>query len=531
MSRNSSYSGYYSGYSRREKGRRIPSPLPYLIIALLAAAGLGYFHFFAFKSLSGTVIDAYSDAPISGVPLSVVGGAQPLATPAAPTTAFTSTTGPNGEYNFDRLPELPVLSVGIDGYTPQSIDVAGKSQLDIALVPNVLRGAVIMPDGQPVPGASIVSGGTRILSGADGRYEMSSLAEDRKLVVKAPGYLATSIQVGEVITQDITLQPFVAKAIYVSADSIATPGRLQNLLDLVERTELNALVIDIKADNSGQVLYASDLELVKQLDTSNPIIPNLEALLAELKGKNIYTIARLSVFWDQAITSAKPEWSLLSKKAPGQPWLSGNNTRWANPYNTEVWDYNIAIAHEAAAKGFDEIQFDFAYFPSVGELDDIDYGPQAEGKKRVDAINGFLGRAYAALSPLGTYVGTNVLAFTPFVADDMGIGTNFEMLAANNDYISPYLYPSDYPDGFADYTTPAQHPFDIVANTMKRAQGRLQNLGARVRPWLQDFTVRDIQYDATKVREEIDAAEQNGAAGWMLWNFGNNYTEAALKGP
>ena len=129
-------------------------------------------------------------------------------------------------------------------------------------------------------------------------------------------------------------KPFVAKAIYINSDTIATPGKLQALLDMVDRTELNSVVIDVKADNSGQVLYASPLPLVQQLNTADPIIADLDSLLAELKAKGIYTIARLPVFWDQALTGAKPEWALQSIKTPGQAWLSSNGTRWANPYST-----------------------------------------------------------------------------------------------------------------------------------------------------------------------------------------------------
>jgi hypothetical protein len=105
------------------------------------------------------------------------------------------------------------------------------------------------------------------------------------------------------------------------------------------------------------------------------------------------------------------------------------------------------------------------------------------------------------------------------------------MLAATNDYICPYLYPSDYPEGFADFQNPAEHPADIVSGTLSRATTRLQGSGARLRPWLQDFSGRNVTYDAPKVRAEIDAAEAGGAAGWMLWNFGNTYTEGALKAP
>ncbi|MEO8286449.1 MAG: putative glycoside hydrolase [Chloroflexota bacterium] len=509
----------------------MPSPLPYLIIAILAGAGLGYFHFFAYKSLSGKVTNAYTGAPMVGVPVSIVaGGVVSNTVPVTSTVQVVATTTPDGSFNFDKVPDMPVVSVALDGFAPQTIEAGDKRTVEIQLVPNVLSGSVLTPDGNPVAGATIISGKTRVLTGPDGKYVLKGADDSVKLVVKAPGFLANTVEVGKVVTQNVTLQPFIAKAIYINGDSLATPGTLQTLLDLVDRSELNAVVIDVKADNSGRVLYASGLQQVQELGTADAVISDLDGLLASLKTRNIYTIARLPVFWDQAVTKAKPEWALLSKKAPGQPWLSANGTRWANPYNTEVWDYNIAIAKEVASKGFNEVQLDFAYFPSSGDLEDIDYGPQAEGKKRTDAITGFLEKAYSELSPMGTYIGTNVLAFTPYVQDDMGVGQNFESVAAHTDFVCPYLYPSDYPDGFADFAHPAEHPFDIVAATLKRAAGRLTGSGAKVRPWLQDFSGK-VVYDAPKVRQEIDAAEQNGAAGWMLWNFGNTYTEAALKGP
>ena len=529
--RRSTYQSSYSSH-RREQVRRIPSPLPYLIVALLAAAGLGYFHFIAWQSLSGTVTNAYSGAAMPGVPVVVSSAPSPEATPPVQAAIqVTATTGPDGSFRIERIPDLPVVSVNVDGFSPHTIDAVGQRDIQVALVPNVLSGVVLASDGKPVPGASIISGETRVLSGPDGKYELKGASGDRKLVVKAPGYLSQQIDVGRVVTQDVTLEPFTVKAIYVSADSIATPGKYQALIDLIDRTELNAVVIDVKADNSGQVLYASELPVVQQLGTSIPIITDLGGLLAQLKERGVYRIARLSVFWDQAVTAAQPDWALKSRGMAGQPWLAGNGTRWANPYHPDVWDYNVNIAREVAQKGFDEVQFDFAYFPSVGDLEDIDYGPHAEGKKRVDAIAGFLQKAYAELSPLGTYVATNVLAFTPYVSDDMGIGQNFEMLAAHNDYICPYLYPSDYPDGFADFENQAEHPGDIVRDTLARATTRLQGSGARLRPWLQDFSGREVTYDAPKVRAEIDASEAGGAAGWMLWNFGNTYTEGALKAP
>lgn len=534
-SRTSVYSSYYSSsYGNRDSGRRIPNPLPYLLILLLAGAGLGYFHYFAYKSIGGKVTNAYTGAPMPGVTVllqSASAVATTNGTGAAPVAAvsITTTTAPDGTFSFAKAPEAPIVSVSVDGYAPQRMEAGGKSALSIALVPNRLSGKVLGADGKGIAGARIFAGTASTVAGPDGGYQIKDLPADRKLVVKAAGHLAKSVEFGKVGTLDITLDPFVAKAIYISADSVATPGKLQALMDLLDRTELNAAVIDVKADNTGVVLYGSKLPIVQELDTARAIIPDLPGLLKRLKEKKIYTIARLSVFWDQAATTARPEWALKSKKAPGQVWVDSYSKHWSNPFLPAVWDYNIAIAQEVAAQGFDEVQFDNVQFPSDGDLEDIDFGPEAVGKKRADAVNSFLDQAYTVLSPAGTYVAVDVFALTAYVKDDMGIGQNYENIAQRCDYISPFMYPSSFADGFNGYAHPEERPFEIISETVKAANSRLgPSAVAHLRPWLQDFNGK-VAYDAPKVRAEIDAAEQNGALGWMLWNFGNTYTEQALK--
>lgn len=530
MSRRSRSNGRYSSSYGREKHRYFPNPLPYLLVAVLAALGLAYFHYFVFKTLTGSVADAYTGAPLQGVHLNLRSGLPAVVSSTIGSgTRFTATTTAAGTFSFQKLPEEPVLSAEMDGYAPQEVKAEGKPNIDIQLTPNTLTGRVLGGDAQPIAGATLWASTGITRTQTDGSFKLSNLPADRKLVVKAPGFLSTSVQFRQVVTQDITLQPAIARAIYLSADTIASPGKLSALLDMVDRTELNAVVIDVKADNSGLVLYNSKLPIVEQLGTSNGIIADLDGLLARLKERKVYTIARLSVFWDQVATSARPEWALMRKSAPGQPWLDAYSKRWANPHNHAVWDYNLAIAKEVASRGFNEVQFDIAYFPSNGALDDIDYGPDGAGKKRVDAIMGFLDAAQQALTPLGAYVSVDALGLTPFVQDDMGVGQQFDDLVARADYVSPFVYPSDFADHFLDFDKPADHPAEVVTEAMKVAAKRAGK-SAMIRPWLQDFS-REVPYDVPKVRAEIDAAEQNGSSGWMLWNFGNVYSEGALKAP
>ena len=519
----------YSTYGR-EKTRRWPNPLPYLLVLLIAGGGLAYFRFFAYTSLGGSVVHAITGEAMPGVPVYLMETGDPLATPALPArVVVTATTGPSGDFFFNRVPAQPAISVTVEGFSPQLVEAGGKGNIQIRLTPNTFGGRVSDPAGAPIAGAYILVGEVGMTSGADGSFTLKDAPAEGNMVVKAPGYLSKTVPFQQTLTQTVTLEPFSARAIYLSADTIASPTKLRDLLDMVERTELNAVVIDVKADNSGVVLYNSDIPEVKEIGSSQAIIADLDALMADLKRRNIYAIARLSVFWDQELTRAKPELALMSKANVGQPWHDAFGKRWANPHDTRVWDYNLAIAAEVARRGFHEIQFDIAYFPSNGDLRDIEFGPLAVGKKDVDAIGGFLEQAQARLSPLGTYVSVDVLGLTPFVPDDMGVGQQFDELSKRVDYISPFVYPSDFADGFLDFAKPAENPADVVANAVRNAVRRAGD-GKKVRPWLQDFS-REVPYDAVKVRAQIDAAQDSGAGGWMLFNFGNVYTEGALKSP
>ena len=86
----------------------------------------------------------------------------------------------------------------------------------------------------------------------------------------------------------------------------------------------------------------------------------MEALLDELHSRDIYSIARIVVFRDPYLPEVKPEWAIQARRGL---WRDYGGFAWVNPYDKNVWDYNIAIAKEAALKGFKEIQFDYVRFP------------------------------------------------------------------------------------------------------------------------------------------------------------------------
>ncbi len=346
------------------------------------------------------------------------------------------------------------------------------------------------------------------------------------LRVRAPGYLRRDVAAGELSTA-ITLVPFSPKAIYLSVFGIGAHALRTAALGLVDETELNALVIDVKGDR-GLIPYRSTIDLAARVGAQRMItIPDMKRLLAELKRSGIYTIARIVVFKDNLLAESRPE--LAVKSQAGELWRDGQRLAWTDPFRREVWDYNIALAVEAARHGFDEIQFDYVRFPDARGLS---YEQPSTEASRVRTIAGFLSRARRALAPYNVFLAADIFGYVCWNLNDTGVGQTLEMLAADLDYISPMLYPSSFQFGISGYRNPVAHPYEIVSLTLARARQRTGLSAVQFRPWLQAF--HDYAYDrrpfrALEIRAQIDAAERFGSNGWMLWNPHNVYSKDGLK--
>lgn len=150
----------------------------------------------------------------------------------------------------------------------------------------------------------------------------------------------------------------IVKGIYVTAYS-AGGERMAKLLNLLDKTELNSMVIDIK-DDLGNITYKTDNPKL-QLGNPQPYIKDISKLMATLEQHKIYPIARVVVFKDSVLAKKHPEYSFVQKD--GSLWQNGNKDKFVNPYRKEVWEYNVEVAKEAAKLGFKEIQFDYVRFP------------------------------------------------------------------------------------------------------------------------------------------------------------------------
>jgi len=391
-----------------------------------------------------------------------------------------------------------------------------------------VRGRVIdAATHKPIANALVTQGSTVVRSGEDGRFELSG--EQATLAVRMPGYRRTQISFGEAQAEEhsIELAPFSPKALYLSFYGIGSQALRQAALGLIDETELNALVIDVKGDR-GMVPYRSAVPLATEVGAQRIItVPDIRELLASLRKRGVYCIARVVVFKDDPLAEAREH--LAVKTAGGRIWRDREHLAWTDPFRREVWDYNIDIALEAARLGFDEIQFDYLRFPDATGLV---FSQPSNERNRVAAITGFLEQARRQLAPYNVFVSADVFGYVAWNTDDTHIGQRLEALAPYLDFISPMLYPSGFQFGIPGYANPVAHPYEIVYKSLVKARERTGLPAARFRPWLQafrDYAFDRRPFDRDEVRAQIRAAEDFGSDGWMLWNPSNVYARDGLR--
>ena len=332
------------------------------------------------------------------------------------------------------------------------------------------------------------------------------------------------------------------KGIYVTGPKAGSAG-MEDLIRLVDETELNAMVIDVKNDEGNLTFRLTNEEIPQDIPVLDRIsemqagiryIRDIQTMMQELKDHNIYTIARIVCFKDPILAAAQPELALT--KPDGKPVTDANGLAWVNPYRQEVWEYLTELAEMAADLGFDEIQYDYVRFPVGSDADAADYGVDMEAYPKRQAIQDFLSYAGDRLHEKGCVVTADVFGtIIGSETDVQTVGQDYTALGQTVDAISPMVYPSHYANGVFGLKVPDAHPYETVS-TMQGSAEELQEIPeaerAVVRPWLQAFTATwvpgHISYNGTQIREQIQAVYDAGYEEWILWNATNRYSPDGL---
>lgn len=273
------------------------------------------------------------------------------------------------------------------------------------------------------------------------------------------------------------------KGIYVTGPK-AGSGGMEDLIRLVDETELNAMVIDVKNDEGNLTFRLTNEEIPQDIPVLDRIsemqagiryIRDIQTMMQELKDHNIYTIARIVCFKDPILAAAQPELALT--KPDGKPVTDANGLAWVNPYRQEVWEYLTELAEMAADLGFDEIQYDYVRFPVGSDADAADYGVDMEAYPKRQAIQDFLSYAGDRLHEKGCVVTADVFGtIIGSETDVQTVGQDYTALGQTVDAISPMVYPSHYANGVFGLKVPDAHPYETVSAAMQGSAEELQEI-------------------------------------------------------
>lgn len=263
------------------------------------------------------------------------------------------------------------------------------------------------------------------------------------------------------------------RGIYVSGPMAGTAG-MDELIRLVDETELNALVIDVKNDD-GYLTCDLNVPFAEQIGAQKHYVKDMPALIQKCKEKGIYLIARIVAFKDPVLAEAMPELSL--HKTDGSIFYDKSGLAWVNPYRTEVWDYLVSVGAAAVQLGFDEVQFDYVRFSTDSGMKQVDFGDSAQGKTKMDAITGFTEYASEKLHDMGAAVSADVYGVVIDSRIDQEIvGQDYAEMCRSLDAISPMVYPSHYGPYNYNIPIPDAQPYDTVLAAMQASKMALAGL-------------------------------------------------------
>ncbi|TSC63023.1 MAG: hypothetical protein Athens041674_343 [Parcubacteria group bacterium Athens0416_74] len=339
--------------------------------------------------------------------------------------------------------------------------------------------------------------------------------------------------------------PSAVKAIYMSQCAAGTPSFRKDLTQLIDTTELNAIVIDIR-DYTGKISFPVTDPALSPYVSDECGAPDMKDFIKELHDKNIYVIGRITVFQNPAYTKDHPDQAV--QRAGGGIWKDHKGLAFVDVGAKPYWNTVVSLAKESYDIGFDELNFDYIRFPSDGPMKEAVYSWD-NGKSKPEVLEEFFAYLHDALKDTGMKTSADLFGMTTTNTDDLNIGQVLERALPYFDYIAPMVYPSHYPKGFHGYNDVNANAYNIVHFAMSEAVRRtaattttVEGLthtrigtstpalyskpaypASKMRPWLQDFDY-PVDYTPAMVRAQIQANTDAGLNSYLFWDPANKYS-------
>lgn len=356
--------------------------------------------------------------------------------------------------------------------------------------------------------------------------------------------------------------------LYLQTGFMVNPESRAKYVGILERHNLDSVVVDLK-DDLGRLRFEPRTELVRRLGRSvNPL--DVESFVAEMKSRGVYLIARIVVFkdshmykaaggryavWDSsekapwrgyfmeevevpAPSASPPPPALLAPSRPSSPAPAPAappapvyerkymEEYWVDPYSEEIWEYNVAIAREIIARGFDEVQFDYIRFPTDGEnLGNASYRWQDTGMDKESALMSFLSHARENID---APISIDIYGANGWFRSGVRTGQDVELLSRYVDVICPMFYPSHFEQDFLAQPPEELRPYRIYyLGTLRNTF--IARKRVAVRPYVQAFFL-NVRYDRKwynpdYVRRQVEGVRDSVNLGLTFWNNIGRYDD------
>lgn len=374
---------------------------------------------------------------------------------------------------------------------------------------------------KPIANAIISDSSHDVKSDSNGSFSIQS--KENIYHIKAYGY--RPFLVNDINSTLIKLQPIIVKALYLSFWGASNKSKtLQKLLKVISKTEINAVIVDVKNEYGSTSFLTSFKQANSYGAHKKRTNRNIYKFIKTMKSRAIYTIARIVVFKDE-LQASHTNYA-VRYDSNNSIWRNKDNMAWVDPFDTRSHDYTIRIAQEAAKVGFDEINFDYIRFPAKTGLK---YSKSNTQKNRIKAIEIFLDTAKNRLRKYGVFISVDTYGNICWSKDDNNIGQTVSSLAKHSDYLAPMLYPSGFSYGSFHFKYPAQRPYAVIYRSINNIKDRINT--KRVRPWLQyfrDYKHKHLLYGKIQIQEQIKASKNVKTNGWMMWSPSSRYNVSDL---
>ena len=317
---------------------------------------------------------------------------------------------------------------------------------------------------------------------------------------------------------------------YLQTGFVINKASREKYLALAASLGLNSIVVDMK-DDSGRLRFSPRSPALAGMGSGGEPL-DIEGFAEEAHRRGLYLIARIVVFKDEALYRRDGGALALRDAASGLPWRGlkkdgqPNQEYWVDSYSPDVWRYNVEIAREVTARGFDEVQFDYIRFPTDGtNLAAARFPASVAGMPQEAALESFLRYARKNLS---APIGVDIYGYNGWYRTGAGTGQNLEMLARYVDVVSPMFYPSHFEQGFQAQAPAELRPYRIYKLGTLRASAIARG-EALIRPYVQAFYL-DVSYDQAYygkkyVLQEIRGVREGIGQGMTFWNNSGRYDD------